>query len=107
MRSVSESEPGPPDEAAETPGEKRDPRGSGGVPREDVMRRLAEMLRADPPDLSGSTGPATAGGFPMLPTNADDFDQESAAALFAALGEFFNRHKERGEEEGAGEPERE
>ena len=83
---------------AETPEEKR----------ERVMRRLAEMLRADPPDLSGSTGPVTAGGgFPLLPTSADEFDQESAAALFAIFGEFFDQHKEHGEEEGAEEPERE
>jgi len=82
---------------AETPEEKR----------ERVMRRLAEMLRADPPDLSGSTGPVTAGGFPLLPSSADEFDQESAAALFAVLGEFFDQHKEQGEEEGAEEPERE
>jgi hypothetical protein len=91
---VTEPEPGPP---GETPEEKR----------ERVMRRLAEILRADPPDLSGSAGPITAGGFPALPTNADEFDQESAAALFAALGEFFNQHKDRGEEEGAEGPERE
>ena len=71
------------------------------------MRRLAEMLRADPPDLSGSSGAVSAGGFPMLPSSADEFDQESAAALFAALGEFFNQRKEPGEEEGAEEPERE
>jgi hypothetical protein len=83
---VTEFEPGPPgedppgDAAPETPEEKR----------ERVMRRLAEMIRDDPPDLSGSGGPVTAGGFPPLPTNADEFDQESAAALFAALGEFFN-----------------
>lgn len=102
MTFVTESEPGPPgedpsgDAAAETPEEKR----------ERVMRRLAEMLRADPPDLSGSTGPAEAGGFP-LPASADEFDQESAAALFAALGEFFNQHKDQGGEAGAEEPERE
>lgn len=94
---VTESEPGPPgedppgDAAAETPEEKR----------ERVMRRLAEILRADPPDLSGSGGPVTAGGFPLLPTSADEFDQESAAALFAALGDFFNQHKDRAAEEGA------
>ena len=70
------------------------------------MRRLAEMLRAGPPDLSGSAGPVAAGGFPLLPTSADDIDQESAAALFAALGQFFDQKKE-GAEEGAEEPERE
>jgi hypothetical protein len=91
---VTESEPGPPDE---TPEEKRDR----------VMERLAEMHRAGPPDLSGSAGPVAAGAFPLLPTGADEFDQESAAALFAALGQFFDQHKERGEEEGVEEPERE
>ena len=94
MPFVTESEPGPP---AETPDEKR----------ERVMRRLAEILRADPPDLSGSPGPVTAGGLPLLPTSDDEFDQESAAALLAALGEFFNQHKDRAGEEGAEEPERE
>jgi hypothetical protein len=93
---VTESEPGPSDQA-ETAEERR----------ERVMKRLAEMLRADPPDLSAATGAVSAGGFPMLPANADEFDQESAAALFAALGDFFNQDKEEGEEEGAGEPERE
>jgi hypothetical protein len=83
--------------AAETPEEKR----------ERVMRRLAEIIRAGPPDLSGSGGPVTAGGFPMLPTDADEFDQESAAALFAALGDFFKQHEDRGGEAGAEEPERE
>ncbi|HKY75807.1 MAG TPA: hypothetical protein VJS45_06700 [Acidimicrobiia bacterium] len=91
---MTESEPGPPEE---TPEEKR----------ERVMRRLAEMLRAGPPELTGSGGPITAGGFPLLPTSADEFDQESAAALFAALGQFFDQQKERGEEEGTEEPERE
>ena len=94
MPVVTESEPGPPDE---TPEEKR----------ERVMKRLAEMLRAGPPDLSGSGGPVTAGGFPLLPTSADDFDQESAAALFAALGQFFDQKKEGSEEEGTEESERE
>jgi hypothetical protein len=99
---VTEFEPGPPgedppgDAPAETPEEKR----------ERVMRRLAEMIRANPPDLSGSGDPVTAGGFPALPESADEFDQESAAALFAALGEFFNQHKDRGAEAGAEEPER-
>jgi hypothetical protein len=71
------------------------------------MRRLSEILRADPPDLSGPGDPVAAGGFPMLPTGADEFDQESAAALFAALGDFFVQHKDRGGEAGAEEPERE
>jgi hypothetical protein len=71
------------------------------------MKRLVEMLRGDPPDLSGSGGPAATGGFPMLPTGADEFDQESAAALFAALGDFFKQHEDEGAEAGAEEPERE
>jgi hypothetical protein len=91
---VTESEPGPPEESPE---EKR----------ERVMKRLAEMLRAGPPDLSGSAGPISAGGLPLLPTSADEFDQESAAALFAALGQFFDQQKEPGEEAGAEQPERE
>jgi hypothetical protein len=81
----------------ETPEEKR----------ERVMRRLAELLRAGPPDLSGSTGPVSPGGFPFPPAGADEFDQESAEALFAALADFFGQHKEQGEEEGAEGPERE
>ena len=71
------------------------------------MRRLAEILRAGPPDLSGSGGPVTAGGFPMLPVGADEFDQESAAALFAALGDFFKQRNDEGGEAGAEVPERE
>ena len=93
MPLVDESESGPPEE---TPEEKR----------ERVMKRLAEILRAGPPDLSGSAGPVAAGGFPLLPASADEFDQESAAALFAALGQFFDQQKEQGQEEGPGEPER-
>ena len=89
---MTESEPGP-----ETPEEKR----------ERVMRRLAEILQAGPPDLADSGGPVTAGGFPMLPANADEFDQESAAALFAALGQFFERQKNQGPEAGTEAPERE
>lgn len=81
MRSVTEPEPETPEEQrAETPEEKR----------ARVMRRLAEIIRADPPDLSGS-GPVAAGGFPELPANADEFDQESAAELFAALEQFFKK----------------
>jgi len=80
---MTEPEPEP---AAETPEEKR----------ARVMARLAEIIRADPPDLSAS-GPVSAGAFPVLPGGADDFDQESAAELFAALGQFFERHKERPE----------
>jgi hypothetical protein len=91
---VTESEPGPPD--------------GGKIPREEVMRRLAEILRAGPPDLSGSAGPVAAGGFPFLPGSADEFDQESAAALLAALQKFFvKEHKDLGEEAGSGDPERE
>lgn len=71
------------------------------------MRRLAEMLQSDPPDVASSGGPAAAGEFPMLPTSADEFDQEAAAALFAALGQFFEQHKNQGGEEGAEDPERE
>lgn len=84
-------EPSPPSEA-ETPEQKR----------ARVMARLAEIIRADPPDLSGS-GPVSAGAFPALPTGADDFDQESAAELFAALGQFFEQCKpsSRGGEPGA------
>ena len=99
MPSVPESEPraaggtnrgtvaGP---EAETPEQKR----------ARVMARLAEIIRADPPDLSGS-GPVSAGGFPALPTGADEFDQESAAELFAALGQFFEQRKPPGR---AGKP---
>ena len=77
MRSVDEPEP--PDE---TPEEKR----------ARVMARLAEIIRADPPDLSGS-GPVTAGAFPELPAGADELDQESAAELLAALQGFFERRR--------------
>ena len=71
-----------PEPEAETPEEKR----------ARVMRRLAEIIRADPPDLSASE-PVAAGGFPMLPTGADEFDQESAAELFAALQGFFEQRR--------------
>jgi len=79
-----EPEPEPQEDGAspETPEEKR----------ARIMRRLSEMIQSDPPDLSGA-GPVSAGGFPMLPSDADEFDQESAAKLFAALGEFFQRRK--------------
>jgi hypothetical protein len=103
VRFVTESEPDPPgedpsgDTEAETPEEKR----------ERVMRRLAEIIRADPPDLSGPGGPVAAGALPLLPTSADEFDQESAAALFAALGQFFKQPKQQGGEAGAEAPERE
>jgi len=88
--SVPESEPEPvepaaepsPATGAETPEQKR----------ARVMARLAEIIRADPPDLSAS-GPVSAGAFPTLPRGADDFDQESAAELFAALGQFFEKRK--------------
>lgn len=77
------------------------------------MKRLAEMLKAGPPDLSGSAGPVSAGpvaagGVPSLPSSAEEFDQESAAELLAILGDFFRKqHKESGEEAGAGPSERE
>jgi len=65
-----------------------------------VMRRLAEIIRSDPPDVSAS-GPVSAGAFPVLPDSADEFDQESAAELFAALGQFFElRKKPPGPEDG-------
>jgi hypothetical protein len=79
---MTEPEPEDADPQPETPEEKR----------ARIMRRLAEMIQGEPPDLSAS-GPVTAGGFPLLPSSADDFDQESAAQLFAALGEFFQRRK--------------
>ena len=87
---MTESEPEP---AAETPEQKR----------ARVMERLAEIIRADPPDLSAS-GPVSAGAFPVLPSRADEFDQESAAELFAALGQFFELRKKQPE---AQEPETE
>jgi len=85
--SAEPSDPAPPSPAAdagaaETPEEKR----------ARVMRRLAEIIRADPPDLSGS-GPVSAGGFPALPNSADEFDQEAAAELFAALQGFFEQRR--------------
>ncbi|HYT39075.1 MAG TPA: hypothetical protein VEN99_06170 [Acidimicrobiia bacterium] len=80
---MTEPEPEP---AAETPEEKR----------ARVMARLAEIIRADPPDLSAS-GPVSAGAFPVLPGGADEFDQESAAELFAALGQFFELRKKHGD----------
>jgi hypothetical protein len=91
---VSESEP-------ETPAE-RDAGGGAETPEEKrarVMRRLAEILRSDPPELSGSGAPVSAGSFPVLPNSASEFDQESAAELFAALGEFFQRHRRQAETE--------
>lgn len=73
--------------------------------RERVMRRLAEIIRAGPPDLSGSgSDPVSAGGFPMLPADAAQFDQESAAKLLAELGRFFERESK---EAGGGGVERE
>lgn len=76
MRVVTEPE------QPETPEEKR----------ARIMERLAEIIKGEPPDVSGS-GPVSSGGFPLLPSSADEFDQESAAKLFAALGEFFQRRK--------------
>ena len=98
MPSVPETEPEPP---VELPEEQVSPPPEGETPeqkRARVMARLAEIIRADPPDLSGS-GPVSAGAFPMLPTGADDFDQESAAELFAALGQFFEKRKPSGRAE--------
>jgi hypothetical protein len=63
------------------------------------MQRLAEIIRADPPDLSAS-GPVSAGALPALPGSADEFDQEAAAELFAALGQFFELRKKRPEAPG-------
>ena len=52
---MTEPEPEPAAEPAdETPEQKR----------ARVMARLAEIIRADPPDLSAS-GPVSAGGFPV------------------------------------------
>ena|GEM_PF-6755091 len=82
MPLVTEPEPDEAERAPETPEEKR----------ARIMRRLAEMIQGEPPDLS-ATGPVSSGGFPILPGSADEFDQESAAKLFAALGEFFQRRK--------------
>ena len=101
MPFVTEPEPETPSGAtdpAETPEEKR----------ARIMARLAEIIRADPPDLSES-GPVTSGSFPTLPTSADEFDQEKAAELFAALGQFFERHKKRpgDESDPDGDPEME
>jgi len=90
VRSVTEPEP----EAspAETPEEKR----------ARIMARLAEIIREDPPDLLES-GPVTSGSFPTLPTSADEFDQEKAAELFAALGQFFERNRRQRDPESAAE----
>ena len=91
-----EPEPGTDETAAE-------PEPDGETPeqkRARVMARLAEIIRADPPQLSGS-GPVTAGGFPALPSSAEGFDQEAATELFAALGQFFEQRRRPG---GADEP---
>lgn len=94
MRSVADAET-PDGTAPETPEQKR----------ERVMRRLAEILRADPPDLTASGArPVSAGGVPILPENADEFDQAAAAKLFEELGRFFGRKTR---EEGPGGVERE
>jgi hypothetical protein len=85
---VTDPEPEP--AADETAGSEP---GDGETPEEKrarVMARLAEIIRSDPPQLSG--GPVSAGGgFPTLPSGADEFDQEKAAELFAALGQFFEK----------------
>lgn len=102
MPSVSEPEPeSPTDQTAAEPelpeGETLEQK------RARVMARLAEIIRADPPQLSGS-GPVTAGGFPALPSSAEEFDQEAAAELFAALGQFFEqRRRPAGADETGGE----
>jgi hypothetical protein len=87
--SVTDSDP---EARVETPGADATPE-TPEEKRARVMKRLAEILRADPPDVSGS-GPVSAGAFPVLPGDAEEFDQQSAAELFAALGEFFQRHKQ-------------
>jgi len=102
--SVPESEPEPVEPAAEP-----SPAGDAETPEEKrarVMARLAEIIRADPPDLSAS-GPVSAGGFPMLPSSADEFDQEAAAELFAALGQFFEKRRPTGAGDADPEPESE
>ena len=103
MPSVSESEPEPPLEPAAEPSPAAEPE-TPEQKRARVMARLAEIIRADPPDLSAS-GPVSAGAFPMLPSGADDFDQEAANELFAALGQFFEKRKpSSGAEEAGSEP---
>ena len=93
---------GVPREGGESGGVPREGAGSGGVPREEIMRRLGEIIRAGPPDLSGAgSGPVTAGGFPLLPSDAGEFDQESAAKLLAELGRFFERQTREEGGEGA------
>lgn len=91
------------------PHDPAEPEPAGGETPEEkrarVMARLAEMIRADPPQVSGA-GPVSAGGLPGLPGSADEFDQESAAELFAALSQFFEQRTkpgdagERGETDG-------
>jgi len=71
-----------------------------------IMRRLAEMIRADPPDLSRG-GPVSLGAFPGLPTGADEFDQEAATELFAALQGFFEPRRPAGPEAPSQELEKE
>jgi hypothetical protein len=93
---MAESDPEPTADPAETPEQKR----------ARVMARLAEIIRADPPDLSAS-GPVSAGAFPTLPGSADEFDQESAAELFAALGQFFELRKKRPDDDPEQDPEKE
>jgi hypothetical protein len=96
--SVTDSEPEPTAGTPEASGQESPGQESPEEKRARVMKRLAEIIRGDPPDLSGSgSGPVSAGGFPVLPTSADEFDQESAAELFAALGQYFERHEDRPE----------
>ena len=96
MPSVTEPEPDDGSPAEESADEKR----------ARVMARLAEMLKAGPPELSGS-GPVSAGGFPVLPSSADEFDQEKASELLAALSQIFEARTRPGADEPSDEPEEE
>ena len=89
---MTEPEPEPPADATPSDETAAPGPGDGETPeqkRARVMARLAEIIRSDPPQLSG--GPVSAGGLPALPESADEFDQEKAAELFAALGQFFEK----------------
>lgn len=109
MRSVTDSEPEPTaDESAAPDAGDGDGEGEGETLEEKrarVMARLAELIRSDPPQLSG--GPVSTGGFPTLPSSADEFDQEKAAELFAALGQFFEQRTRPGDTGQGGEGETE
>jgi hypothetical protein len=101
VRCVTDPEPEPAaDETAEPePGDGETPEQK----RARVMARLAEIIRSDPPQLSG--GPVSPGGFPTMPSSADEFDQEKAAELFAALGQFFEKRTRPGDAAEAAETE--